>query len=54
MAPKEVKRRVWLSNPIKFRVDVIPIVKAYRSDPEIVRMAKEMSVDQPTKVIVQR
>ncbi|KAK3818641.1 MAG: cofactor of BRCA1-domain-containing protein [Benniella sp.] len=54
MAPKEVKRRVWLSNPNKFRVDVIPIVKAYRSDPEIVRMAKEMSVDQPTKVIVQR
>ncbi|KAG0212576.1 Cofactor of BRCA1 [Mortierella sp. GBA30] len=54
VAPKEVKRRIWLSNPIKFRSDVIPIVKEYSSDPEIIRLAKEMSFEHPTKVITQR
>ncbi|KAF9349523.1 Cofactor of BRCA1 [Mortierella sp. AD094] len=54
IAPTEVQRRIWLSNPNKFRDDVIPIVKAYRTDPEVNRMAKEMSIDQPTKVITQR
>ncbi|KAF9579037.1 Cofactor of BRCA1, partial [Lunasporangiospora selenospora] len=53
-APKEVQRRIWLSNPNKFRDSVIPIVKAYRTDPDIIRMAKEISIDQPTKVINQR
>ncbi|KAI7830362.1 cofactor of BRCA1-domain-containing protein [Gamsiella multidivaricata] len=54
IAPKEVQRRIWLSNSVKFRDDVIPIVQAYRTDPEVIRMAKEMSIDQPTKVITQR
>ncbi|KAG0244567.1 Cofactor of BRCA1 [Actinomortierella wolfii] len=53
-APQEVKRRIWLAHPSKFRDDVIPIVKAYRTDPNIIRMAKDMSIDQPAKVITQR
>ncbi|KAF9432884.1 Cofactor of BRCA1 [Entomortierella beljakovae] len=52
IAPTEVQRRIWLSNPNKFRDDVIPIVKAYRTDPEVIRMAKEMSIDQPTKQLL--
>ncbi|KAI1315056.1 Cofactor of BRCA1 [Mortierella claussenii] len=54
IAPTEVQRRIWLSNPNKFRDDVIPIVKAYRTDPEVINMAKEMSIEHPTKVITQR
>ncbi|KAF8924314.1 Cofactor of BRCA1 [Dissophora ornata] len=54
IAPQEVRRRVWLSNANKFRDDVIPIVKAYKTDPEVIRMAKEMSIEHPTKVISQR
>ncbi|KAF9970137.1 Cofactor of BRCA1 [Actinomortierella ambigua] len=53
-APQEVKRRIWLAHPSKFRDDVIPIVKAYRTDPIIIRMAKDMSIEQPAKVITQR
>ncbi|KAG0270513.1 Cofactor of BRCA1 [Actinomortierella ambigua] len=53
-APQEVKRRIWLAHPSKFRDDVIPIVKAYRTDPTIIRMAKDMSIEQPAKVITQR
>jgi hypothetical protein len=45
---------VWLSNPNKFQNDIIPIVKAYMNDPEIIRMSMEMSADQPTQVINQR
>ena len=26
----------------------------YKNDPDVIRMAKEMSIDQPTKVISQR
>ncbi|KAF9291384.1 Cofactor of BRCA1 [Mortierella alpina] len=54
IAPKEVKRRIWLSNPGKFRRDIVPIVKAYSSDPDIIRLAKEMSIEHPAKVITQR
>lgn len=54
IAPKEVKRRIWLSNPNKFRRDIVPIVKAYSSDPDIIRLAKEMSIEHPAKVITQR
>ncbi|KAG0301041.1 Cofactor of BRCA1 [Dissophora globulifera] len=54
IAPQEVQRRVWLSNSSKFRDDVIPIVQAYKTDPEVIRMAKEMSIEHPTKVISQR
>ncbi|KAG0288577.1 hypothetical protein BGZ96_007695 [Linnemannia gamsii] len=54
IAPKVVQRRVWLSNPNKFQNDIIPIVKAYMNDPEIIRMSMEMSADQPTQVINQR
>ncbi|KAK5823204.1 cofactor of BRCA1-domain-containing protein [Linnemannia elongata] len=54
IAPKVVQRRVWLSNPNKFQNDIIPIVKAYMNDPEIIRMSMEMSAEQPTVVINQR
>ncbi|KAG0042611.1 Cofactor of BRCA1 [Gryganskiella cystojenkinii] len=54
IAPKEVQRRIWLSNANKFREDVIPIVMEYKGDPEVIRMAREMSVDNATKVISQR
>lgn len=45
---------MWLSNPNKFQNDIIPIVKAYMNDPEIIRMSMEMSAEQPTVVINQR
>ncbi|KAF9940917.1 Cofactor of BRCA1 [Mortierella alpina] len=54
IAPKEVKRRIWLSNPGKFRRDIVPIVKAYSSDPDIIRLAKEMRFEVPAPVITQR
>ncbi|KAF9099042.1 Cofactor of BRCA1 [Mortierella sp. AD031] len=54
IAPKVVQRRVWLSNPDKFRNDIIPVVNAYRTDPEIIRMSMDMSVEHPTQVITQR
>ncbi|KAF9420179.1 Cofactor of BRCA1 [Podila epigama] len=54
IAPKEVQRRIWVAHSNKFRDDMIPIVRAYVSDPDIVRLSKEMCIEHPAKVITQR
>ncbi|KAG0250518.1 Cofactor of BRCA1 [Mortierella polycephala] len=53
MAPKEVQRTIWRSNSTRLGNDIVSIVKAYRDDPDVITMAKEMSIDQPTKLINQ-
>ncbi|KAG0013837.1 Cofactor of BRCA1 [Podila clonocystis] len=54
IAPKEVQRRIWVAHSAKFRDDIIPIVRSYITDPDIVRLSNEMSIEQPAKVITQR
>ncbi|KAG0347123.1 Cofactor of BRCA1 [Podila humilis] len=54
IAPKEVQRRVWVDNQTKFREDIIPVVREYMTDPDIVRLSLEMSIEHPAKVITQR
>ncbi|KAI9240103.1 MAG: cofactor of BRCA1-domain-containing protein [Podila humilis] len=54
IAPKEVQRRIWVAHSAKFREDIIPVVRSYITDPDIVRLSNEMSIEQPAKVITQR